>query len=44
MPIILLNFLYSYPFVFILITGALVFIFMPLVLKIAKERDFVVKP
>ena len=44
MPLPLLNFLYSYPFVFILITGALGFVFMPLVLKIAKERDFVVKP
>lgn len=44
MPITLLNFLYAYPFIFILITAALGFIFMPLVLKIAKEKNFVVKP
>lgn len=44
MPLTLLNFLYHYPFIFIFITGTLGLVFMPLVLKIAKERNFVVKP
>ena len=44
MPVTLLNFLYHYPFIFIFITGILGLVFMPLVLKVAKERHFVVKP
>ena len=44
MPVTLLNFLYHYPFIFIFITGMLGLVFMPLVLRVAKERNFVVKP
>ncbi len=44
MPVTLLNFLYHYPFIFIFITGILGLVFMPLVLRVAKERNFVVKP
>jgi len=44
MPLTLLNFLYHYPFIFIFITGVLGLIFMPLVLKVAREKNFVVKP
>jgi len=44
MPVELLNFLYRYPFIFIFITGILGLVFMPLVLRVAKERNFVVKP
>jgi len=44
MSITLLNFLYHYPFIFIFITGILGLVFMPLVLKVAREKNFVVKP
>ncbi|MGN0186601.1 MAG: glycosyltransferase family 4 protein [Paludibacteraceae bacterium] len=40
----ILQFLYDYPFLFALITAALGAAFMPTVIRVAKEKKFVVKP
>lgn len=40
----ILQFLYQYPFLFVLITALFGAIFMPTVIRVAKEKNFVVKP
>lgn len=40
----ILQFLYAYPFLFAAITAALGAVFMPTVIRVAREKKFVVKP
>ena len=40
----ILQFLYDYPFLFAAITAALGAVFMPTVIRVAREKKFVVKP